>query len=186
MTAAIAPEHLALQRLYHWEKSAPERRVFTQPMGGGALRTMNWRELMDETRRMAAHLQSYGFAPGSRIAILSKNCAHWLMSDWAIWMAGYVSVPLYPTLAAGTIRQILEHSESKVIFVGKLDNFAEMDPGIPEGLPRIALPLSPKLDCDKWSDIVAKTEPLEGEPTRAATISQPSCTRRAAPACRRA
>ena len=31
MTAAIAPEHLALQRLYHWEKSAPERRVFGRP-----------------------------------------------------------------------------------------------------------------------------------------------------------
>jgi long-chain acyl-CoA synthetase len=34
-----------------------------------------------------------------------------MMADWAIWMAGHVSVPLYPTLAANTIRQILDHSE---------------------------------------------------------------------------
>ncbi|TXH63889.1 MAG: AMP-binding acetyl-CoA synthetase [Burkholderiaceae bacterium] len=166
MTAAIAPEHLALQRLYHWEKSAPERRVFTQPMGGGVLRTMNWRELMDETRRMAAHLQSYGFAPGSRIAILSKNCAHWLMSDWAIWMAGHVSVPLYPTLAADTIRQILQHSEAKLLFVGKLDGWEAMKPGVPAGLPCIAYPLAPPNDYPGWDEIVKRTPPLQGEPLR--------------------
>ena len=43
-----------------------------------------------------------GFAPGDRVALVSKNTAHWLMGDLAIWMAGYVSVPLYPTLAADT------------------------------------------------------------------------------------
>ncbi len=166
MTAAIAPEHLALQRLYHWEKTLPERRVFTQPMGGGVLRTMNWRELMDETRRMAAHLQSCGFAPGSRIAILSKNCAHWLMSDWAIWMAGHVSVPLYPTLAADTIRQILQHSEAKLLFVGKLDGWEAMKPGVPAGLPCIAYPLAPPTDYPGWDEIVKRTPPLQGEPLR--------------------
>jgi len=166
MSTAIAPEHLALQRLYHWEKSAPERRVFTQPMGGGVLRTLNWRELMDETRRMAAHLQSFGFAPGSRIAILSKNCAHWLMSDWAIWMAGHVSVPLYPTLAADTIRQILQHSEAKLLFVGKLDGWEAMKPGVPDGLPCIAYPLAPPTDYPGWDDVVKRTPPLQGEPLR--------------------
>ncbi len=166
MTAAIAPEHLALQRLYHWEKSAPERRVFTQPIGAGALRTLNWREVMDETRRMAAQLQSYGFAPGSRIAILSKNCAHWLMSDWAIWMAGHVSVPLYPTLAADTIRQILQHSEAKLLFVGKLDGWVAMKPGVPAGLPCIAYPLAPPTDYPGWDEIVKRTPPLQGEPLR--------------------
>ena len=137
-------------------------------MGGGALRTMNWRELMDETRRMAAHLQSFGFPAGSRIAILSKNCAHWLMSDWAIWMAGHVSVPLYPTLAADTIRQILQHSEAKLLFVGKLDGWEAMKPGVPAGLPCVAMPLAPPMACPQWDDIVAKTAPQAESPLRAA------------------
>ncbi|WP_341891278.1 AMP-binding protein [Variovorax sp. YR752] len=166
MTERIAPEHLALQRLYHWEKTSPERNVFTQPMGGGVVRQMNWREVMDETRRMAAHLQSFGFPKGSRIAILSKNCAHWLMSDWAIWMAGHVSVPLYPTLAADTIRQILTHSESKLVFVGKLDGWEAMKPGVPAELPCISYPLSPPNDYPTWNDIVKRTAPLTGEPVR--------------------
>jgi long-chain acyl-CoA synthetase len=93
------------------------------------------------------------------VALLSKNTAHWMMTDFAIWMAGHVSVPLYPTLAAGTIRQILEHS-GKLLFVGKLDGWAGMKPGIPAGLPCISLPLAPE-DASQgypaWDDIVAKT-----------------------------
>lgn len=166
MSVTIAPDQLALQRLYHWEKTQADRTVFTQPMGGGVVRQMSWREVMDETRRMAAHLQSFGFPKGSRIAILSKNCAHWLMSDWAIWMAGHVSVPLYPTLAPDTIRQILTHSESKLVFVGKLDGWEAMKPGVPADLPCISYPLSPKNDYPSWDDIIRRTPPLQGSPVR--------------------
>src|SRR5262249_45306683 len=59
-------------------------------------------------------------------ALLAKNSAHWLMADWAIWMAGHVTVPLYPTLSADTVRYILGHSESKLLFVGKLDDWKTM------------------------------------------------------------
>ena len=114
--ASVAPELLALERLYHWEKTAPQRVAMTQPMGGGQVKDFTWGEVADQVRRMAAHLRSQGWEPGSKVAILSKNCAWWMMSDLAIWMAGYVSVPLYPTLAPETIRQILEHSESKALF----------------------------------------------------------------------
>lgn len=162
----VPADALALQRLYHWERTAPERTVLTQPLGAGALREYTWGQLLDETRRMAAHLQSLGLQPGSRIAILSKNCAHWLMCDFAIWMAGFVSVPLYPTLAAGTIRQILEHSESKLLFVGKLDAWDAMRPGVPSGLPCIALPLAPPTDFAQWAELVAHTAPLPGSPLR--------------------
>src|SRR5262245_25518917 len=34
----VAADLLALQRLYHWERTAPDRVVLTQPMGGGELR----------------------------------------------------------------------------------------------------------------------------------------------------
>lgn len=169
MNATItAPQTLALQRLYHWERQAPERVAFTQPMGGGALRELRWREAADEARRMAAHLQGLGLPPRSQIAILSKNTAWWMLADFAIWMAGHVSVPLYPTLAPDTIRQILEHSESKLLFVGKLDGWDHMKPGVPPGLPCIAMPLSTERGCPQWDDIVARTAPLAGEPVRAA------------------
>ena len=172
MADPIVPaDALALQRLYHWERSTPDRVVLTQPLGGGEIRDFSWRELMDQVRRMAAHLQGLGFEPGSRIAILSKNTAHWLLSDFAIWMAGHVSVPLYPTLAAGTVRQILQHSDARLLFVGKLDGWEGMRAGVPAGLPCIAHPLAPasaRRAHPTWDDIVAATPPLQGEPVRPA------------------
>jgi long-chain acyl-CoA synthetase len=166
MARAVADDLLALQRLYHWERTAPDQVVLTQPLGGGQVRDYTWRELMDEARRMAAHLKSRGFEPGTRVGILAKNTAHWLIADFAIWMAGHVSVPLYPTLAAGTVQQILEHSEAKLLFVGKLDSWDEMKPGVPDGMPIIRLPLSTATEGESWDDIIGRTPPLGGEPVR--------------------
>jgi long-chain acyl-CoA synthetase len=167
----ITDDALALQRLYRWETTAPDRIALTQPTGGGAVRDYTWREVLAQSRRMAAHLITLGLLPGDRVAILSKNTAHWLMSDFAIWLAGGVSVPLYPTLAAGTIRQILEHSESRILFVGKLDGWAQAKAGIPTSLPCISHPLAPREaqeSCRRWDDIIAKSDPLEGRPVRPA------------------
>jgi long-chain acyl-CoA synthetase len=169
MTSSALPESLALQRMYHWEKTTPDKTVFTQPMGAGVVREWTWKQAVDEVRRMAAWLKGLDLEPGSRIALMSKNSAHWMMADWAIWMAGHVSVPLYPTLAANTVRQILEHSESKLLFVGKLDMWPEMQPGVPAGLPLITLPLAPKVDGAKsWDELIAKTAPLADSPVRPA------------------
>jgi long-chain acyl-CoA synthetase len=169
MKIDIAADKLALQRLYRWEATAPDRAVLTQPMGGGVVRDFTWKEVVGQARRMAAHLQSQGIQPGDRVALISKNTAHWLMSDFAIWLAGGVSVPLYPTLAPATITQILEHSGAKLLFVGKLDGWEGMKPGVPEGLPCISHPLSPedaKRSYPGWDDICARTAPLAGQPVR--------------------
>ena len=166
---------LALQRLYHWEKTAPSRVVLTQPMGGGAVQDFTWAQVMDQSRRMAAHLLAQGLQPGDRVALISKNTAWWLMADFSIWLAGGVSVPLYPTLAAETIRQILSHSEARLLFIGKLDGWAAMLPGVPAGLRCIRMPLAPPMaempggadgHCDDWDAIQKRTQPLAGNPLR--------------------
>ncbi len=164
----ISPDQLLLQRAYHWAKIQGSERWMTQPLGGDRVRTYTWTEAIDEARRMAAHLQTLGFEPGSRIAILSKNCANFIQSDLAIWMAGFASVAIYPTLNAETVRYILEHSDSKLLFVGKLDTWNDMKPGVPEGLPCISYSLSPPNDFPTWEDIVKRTKPVEGNPVRAA------------------
>jgi long-chain acyl-CoA synthetase len=171
MALTAPPEALALQRLYQWETTLADRTALTQPLGGGALAEYTWAQYAEQVRRMAAHLQSLQLPAGSHIALLSKNTAHWLMTDLAIWMAGHVSVPLYPTLAAGTIRQILEHSGAQLLFVGKLDGWEGMKPGIPAGLPCIAHPLAPAdalKSYPRWDDITARTAPLAGQPVRPA------------------
>ncbi|MBL6750485.1 MAG: AMP-binding protein [Nevskia sp.] len=164
----VAAELLPLQRIYHWEKARADKPFLTQPMGGGVVRDWTWAQAVDEARRIAAFLKAQAWEPGSRIAILSKNCAHWIMADFAIWMAGHVSVPLYPTLTAESVRQILEHSGAVALFVGKLDTWETMKPGVPAGVLRIAMPLAPPDEgATGWERIVADTAPLAGAPVRA-------------------
>ena len=38
MATIVADDALALQRLYHWERTAPDQVALTQPMGGGVVR----------------------------------------------------------------------------------------------------------------------------------------------------
>ncbi len=160
---------LLLGHVYAHEKNEASRVFLTQPIGGGQVVDYTWAQVMDQSRRMAAHLQSRGFSPGARIAMLSKNCAHFVMAELAIWMAGYTTVAIFPTETADTVRYVLEHSESSLLFVGKLDTWAQQQPGVPAGLPCIALPLAPKTSFDGWDAVIARTAPLQGNPSRAST-----------------
>jgi long-chain acyl-CoA synthetase len=156
-----------LDFVYEHETKRPNDVWLTQPVGGGAVRDFTFREALGEARRMAAHLRSLDLPQPSQIALFSKNSAWWILADLAIWMAGHVTVPLYPTLTPETIRQILDHSESKLVFIGKLDGFDRMKDGIPADLPLITTPLAPKVEgAASWDEIVAKTEPLGGKPNR--------------------
>ena len=137
--------------------------AFVQPLGGGELREYTWKQVDEEARKVASYLQSVGMKKGDHVALVSKNCAEWIITDVAIWMAGGVSVPLYPTLVAETVRQIMEHSESKFLFVGKLDDWDMMKAGVPEGVTQIALSLAPEEALQafpKWPDIIRDAAPL--------------------------
>jgi long-chain acyl-CoA synthetase len=164
----IEARDLPLQSAYRWEKERGASIYMTQPIGGGVVRDYTWSETLDQARRMATHLASLGFPAGSKVAILSKNCAHFILADLAIWMAGHVSVALYPTLLPDAVRYILDHSEARLLFVGKLDSWKQQRAAVPADMPCIAFPLAPRTDYPSWDEIVARTEPTVGSPTREA------------------
>lgn len=162
----IDAQHLPLARLQHWAHERPDAIFFTQPMGDGSTQDYSFARVLDESRRMAAYLQRFNWPAGSRVAILSKNCAHWLMSDFAIWMAGHVSVPIYPTLTADSVGRVLEHAQAVACFVGKLDDWPTLQPGVPANVHAISYPLSPENQFPTWDDIVRDTAPLAPIPAR--------------------
>jgi len=144
----------------------PNKIFLTQPMGGDVNNVKNWTfaEFVAEAKKMAAHIESLDLPVPSQIAIMSKNCAWWLMADLAIMMSGHVGVPIYPTLTAETVKYTLEHSEAKLLFVGKLDEhpWAEMKNGIPEGMRCISFPMCPQgVDYEKWDDLVSKNDEMK-------------------------
>lgn len=157
-----------IQALQERREKQGDRVAMVQPLGGDQVRRYTWKQVADEAYRMAAYLREQGIQQGDRVALVSKNCAEWIIADLAIWVAGGVSVPLYPTLLADSVRQIIEHSESKLLFVGKLDDWDIMKEGVPAGVKQVAFSLAPedvRAAIPVWSDIVASQEPL-AEPAK--------------------
>ena len=164
----MSNQRLILDQVLDHEASHPDRIFLTQPIGGGRVTDYTWGQVLDQARRMAAHLQSRGLPRGARIAILSKNCAHFFMAELAIWLGGYTSVAIFPTETSATVGYVLGHSEASLLFVGKLDAWGQQQSGVPAGLPCIAWPLAPATAFETWDDIVARTPPLQGRPQRGA------------------
>ncbi len=147
-----------LEMLYKWEKKTPNRIYLSQPIDG-VWHNWTWKDFALEVRKMAAYLKSLDLPKGSKIALLSKNCAHWIMADMSIMMAGHVSVPLYPNLNPEILQKILHHSDTKLLFVGKLDNYIDMKPGVPSDMPCITFPFYCE-DYPRWDNLTKNISPL--------------------------
>lgn len=150
---------LPLQQFQQQVTRQPNTNWLHQPIEG-QWHTYTWAEVNDQARKIAAALVDR-FPAGSRIGILSKNCAHWFMSDLAIMMAGMVSVPIYPTAGVSTIRYVLEHSGCQAVFAGKLDKPQDADEGIAKDILRIAMPY-PTIKADhSWDAWLKSYAPLQ-------------------------
>jgi len=165
----VAKPKLILDYVYDHEAKLAERVYLTQPVGGDKVIDYTWKQTLDQSRRMATHIQAQGLESGARVAILSKNCAHFFMAELAIWMAGCTTVAIFPTETAETISYVLEHSGASLLFVGKLDSWDQQKPGVPAALPCISFPLAPKNSYEGWDAIVGRTAPLAGRVARAGT-----------------
>ena len=146
-----------LEAFEYWVKSTPDKIMFNQPLEGG-LRQISYKEADNEVRRIAAGLQGMELGEGGKVAILSKNCAEWIMADLAIMMAGLTSIPIYPTLNADTINLVLEHSESGAIFVGKLDDYESQKSGIP-AIKKIGIQAYGINEEYSWEGLLETNEP---------------------------
>ncbi|SEM71154.1 Long-chain acyl-CoA synthetase (AMP-forming) [Pseudomonas sp. ok272] len=162
MSAAF---RLPLQAFYEREARHPRQRFLVQPVGAGQVETLTWADVGHQARCAAHWLRARELPQGSHIALISKNCAHWIIADLAIWMAGHVSVPLYPNLTADSVAQVLDHSEAALAFIGKLDDWPGMSRGVRADLPTISLPLCPPGTFDfTWADL-QRSSPIQDNPT---------------------
>lgn len=148
-----------LDAFLYWESETPNRTFLNQPINGELI-SYTFAEAGNQARKIASALKGYNLPERSHVALLSNNCAHWIMSDIAIMMAGCVSIPIYPSLNSDGVNQVLVHSESKAIIIGKLNNFESQKSGIPD-IHKISVGLYGNKEGDLWEDIVLNEEKLE-------------------------
>lgn len=153
-----------VDKFYEFEKKQPNKVFLRQPVGDSFI-DFTYAEAGRQARTLATYLNSLGLPKGSNIGLISKNCAHWIIADLAIMISGHVSVPFYATLTADQIRHVLEHSGCPVTFVGKLDDWKGMKPGVSKNIISVQFPdyEAPDHDLVQWNDIMDENEPMTGE-----------------------
>lgn len=155
-----------LEKLYHWEAHKPDAVYLRQSMNGEFLE-YTWAEVAQRARKLATYLKSLDYPTGSRIAIYSQNSPDWFIVDFAIMMSGYVSVPLYPGQSWQSMRYVLEHSESKLMFIGHADNPETIEQTLENtGIARVGM-MGCKNETDQALEEIYETQaPLQGQPLR--------------------
>ena len=153
--------------------SGRERIFLTQPFGGGRCANGHGRRRCDEARRMAAYLRAQEWEPGSRVAILSKNCAWWIMADLAIWMAGHVTRADL-SFAAGRNRCARSWSTAKPRPASSARRTSrKRRDGIPAGVACIAFPPQRRGVRPAWDEPDRRPRPDGRQPARACRTSSP-------------
>src|SRR5438128_4530437 len=80
-------------------------------------KTVTWREVGDVVREVALGLLVLGRGKGDAVALLSASRAEWVQADFAIFSAGCVTVPVYPTYPPDLIAYVVNDSGAKTIIV---------------------------------------------------------------------
>jgi long-chain acyl-CoA synthetase len=151
-----------LQYFLKWESETPKKEFLRQPKND-QWHVYTFQQAGDEIARIASAIRKLDLPPKSNIGILSKNCAHWIMADLATMLSGHISVPIYPTLSGSGINQILTHSETKVLFVGKLDDYENQKSDIPEQVKKISIDFYGISEGLLWDDLIKENPPLNAQ-----------------------
>ena len=148
---------------YQWEQKLQDKPFLKQPFGD-LWEEYSWGEVGNMARKLANGLKSLNLAEKSHIGLVSKNCREWIVADLAISMAGYISVPFFPTLKSNEIKKLLDFGDVDALFVGKLENWEEMKKGVRDDMPIITFPHykdhSEVKEGKQWFDFINSFEPM--------------------------
>ena len=79
--------------------------------------TYTYAQIKEKTDSLSGTLSSFGVNAEDKVAILSESMPNWTIAFFATTAFGRILVPMLPELSPTEVENILEHSESKVIFV---------------------------------------------------------------------
>jgi len=83
----------------------------------GVWKTLSWREVGDVVRELALGLIALGRQKGDAVALLSASRAEWVQADFAIFSAGCITVPVYPTYPPELVAYVVNDSNARTIIV---------------------------------------------------------------------
>lgn len=123
-----------VDKVYELEANLPNE-VFLRQPHGDEWDEYSYAESVTEARRLVAGMKAAGLQKGDKVGIYSKNCYQWILSEIAIMIGGFVTVPFYSNLVGDPLKEVIDLSGIKMLFVGKLENWSDAKAAIPASLP---------------------------------------------------
>ncbi|MCX6333949.1 MAG: AMP-binding protein [Bacteroidia bacterium] len=78
---------------------------------------VTWEAADRRKNALSALLEKKGICPGDKVAILSTNMPNWGIAYFAITCMGAVVVPILPDFSSTEVANVLDHSDSKALFI---------------------------------------------------------------------
>ncbi len=143
-----------IEYLDHWANENPDD-TWLRDVHGDNITEWTWQQIRDHAYALAAWQEENLSGPGTRIGLLSRNCAHWFMADLGNIAAGNVTVPMFTTLPGDTAKYVMEFTEMELLFVGQTENWGQVSAVLPDGIKIVTLPgAEVNQPHTHWNDIV--------------------------------
>jgi long-chain acyl-CoA synthetase len=110
-------EPRSLYELFQQATSAHPDGIAFRHKKGGQWVDVTWAEQRATVTRIAKSLHALGVRKGDRVALLSQSRLEWVQVDSAVVTSGAVTVGIYHSNLAPDAAYVLEHSESRIVFV---------------------------------------------------------------------
>ena len=121
--------------------------------------TYNVFEYRRFANKVSAALIELGIKPGDKVATITNNRPQWNFVDMGIMQIGAVHVTVYPTISTEEFEYILDHSESKIVFVANQVLYNKIKPII-DKIKRIEkiITFDNIENTETWNDFISLGE----------------------------
>ena len=107
-----------LAKLYDYATAVYSKKTYTQWYDTKE-GSYTYATFKNECDALSKVLTQYGIGAGDKVAILSTNMPNWSVAFFATVVFGRISIPILPDSSENEVTNIINHSESKVLFVAK-------------------------------------------------------------------
>ena len=93
-------------------------------------KSYSWKLVRERILLLSSKLIKLGIKKGDKVIIISENNPNWFITDFAIMLAGGVTVPAYTTYTKKDYEYLIKDSKAKIVFVSNKKLFLNFLPAI--------------------------------------------------------
>ncbi len=121
------PPIATLNDLFCRVAAAANPRAVLWQDGEGRWQPLSSDQIYQRVRALAQAFLGWGARKGERIALMSENRWEWAVTDFAVLAIGAADVPIYPTLTAEQVGELVRDAGCRIAVVSTMQQFEKLN-----------------------------------------------------------